>query len=142
MYLVTRVDPLSWAKAYTLAVLGVLAVVFGVFGVLVVAAGLIASAASEGPGPTEILTVGLVGGAAWLAVVSLLVFVVSLVQAAAFNWALGRTGGLEVDLALAHPPAPPDRWDAPAGGMTPPHAPGAEPVAPPVEVAPPERPPV
>jgi len=111
MYRVTRVDPISWAKNTTLAALAVVLflVVLSILPALLavayrLAGGLDAEAAAAA-------ALMLAGGLLALILLSFAVaigaFLVGLVQGVAFNWALGRTGGLRVGLAL----------DAAAGGQ-------------------------
>lgn len=105
MYRVTRLSPVSWAKALTLAWLAI-AVVVGLIVLLpTVVFGALTSSFLEGLGqPVLVLAVGLIGGLVGglvaLALGAVFVFIAGLIQGTAFNWALGRIGGLEVDLGL------------------------------------------
>jgi hypothetical protein len=101
MYLVTRVDPLSWAKNYALATLAVVTLIAVLAGLPFLAVGL-ASVADEGADVLPVLAIAAGAALAWLLAITVIVFFVSLLQGLAFNWALGRTGGLRLDLALGH----------------------------------------
>jgi hypothetical protein len=105
MYRVNRLDPVSWAKNYALAALAVtlvVAVVVAIIAAMVGVVGLIAGSSEVDVGGWVAL---LLGGAAvlLLSLVAAAVsgFIVGLIQGIAFNWALGRTGGLEIGLALS-----------------------------------------
>ena len=128
MYRVTRLNPVSWAKVFTLTWL-VIACLIGLIFVLPFAVfGGMAALMSEDLRPLAVaIPAGLLGGLVGLALAAGAVFVISLVQAAVFSWALGRTGGLEVDLALGPgfqptTPAPPPADAAAASELPPPPA--------------------
>jgi len=111
MYRVTRLDPVSWAKAYTLATLAIAVgigllvliplILLGAFGLLTAADNEATAAAGAAGG------IGILVGVAALAAFALMVFLVALLQGAAFNWALARTGGLRISLGLDAAPSPP-----------------------------------
>ena len=102
MYRVTRLNPVSWAKAYTLASLVIMTVIGLLFFIPIVFISVVAAASSNDgrwpilAGIPVMIVLGLIG----LALLAVFVFIIALVQGAAFSWALGRVGGLEVDLAL------------------------------------------
>lgn len=101
MYRVTRLNPFSWAQAYTLAVLLIVVVVGLLFVVPTLLFMLLAGVASEeGRMALVGIPVVLLTSVVALLAMGVIVFLGALVQGAAFNWALGRMGGLEVDLAL------------------------------------------
>lgn len=101
MYRVTRLNPFSWAKAYTLATL-IVAIVVTVLMVIPFFTVVSFAAMAEEDAVPALVAVPLlclfsVGG---LLLLGVFVFVGALIQGSAFNWALGRMGGLELDLAL------------------------------------------
>lgn len=105
MYRVTGVQPLSWAKTYTLATIAivVVAVLLVLIPLLIVAgfSAVASSDANEVGGFFGLAAMMVAAALAFAGAISLVAFVASLIQGAVFNWALGRTGGVVIDLALA-----------------------------------------
>jgi hypothetical protein len=123
MYRVTRLNPVSWAKIYTLAsliILSVFALLFVVPALLVTA---MAGLASE---DAQVLLVGIPFGIIAVLIgllgLGVMIFLISLLQGVAFNWALGRTGGLEIDLGLGPGYVAPEAAAAAAAVAAPPAA--------------------
>jgi hypothetical protein len=93
MVRLVRFDATGFAKVYTVAALIVAMVMM--LPVLII--GGLAMLSQNDPAITAAALVASVAGL--LVSVSLLVFVVSWLQAIVFNWALARTGGIDIQLA-------------------------------------------
>jgi hypothetical protein len=141
MYRVTRLNPVSWAKAFTLAWLVIAVIVGLVFALPAAVFGGLGALVSEDMRPLILVVPAvLFGGLFALALAAIFVFIVSLVQGAAFNWALGRTGGLEVNLDLGPDYRPATSATAAPPPAVPPPATAAE-LPPPATPAPAMAPP-
>lgn len=93
MVVVKQIDAMSWAKVYTAVVLIVMSVMAVPFVLIATLVGSVQGdeALLAGPAVAVIVVLGLVP-------MAIFVFLISLIQAVVFNWALSRTGGVRLEV--------------------------------------------